>query len=60
MLRVLAARRMVGSCVFCRIVSREAPAAVLREDERFIVFPDISPAAAHHLLVVPKVEAGAG
>jgi diadenosine tetraphosphate (Ap4A) HIT family hydrolase len=25
------------------------------QDEQFLVFPDISPAAEHHLLVIPKV-----
>ena len=50
-----AARKTSGSCVFCSIVSKEAPANILREEERFLVFPDISPAAEHHLLVIPKV-----
>lgn len=25
------------------------------QDDQFLVFPDISPAAQHHLLVIPKV-----
>ena len=50
----------VGICPFdnylCRrIVAKEAPANILFEDDRFVVFPDISPAAKVHLLVITKV-----
>ena len=42
------------SCVFCRIVDRLAPAAIIDEDEATLSFLDISPATEGHTLVVPK------
>jgi len=42
-------------CIFCKIAAKEAPAKILFEDEKFVVFPDRSPAADHHYLVIPKV-----
>ncbi len=41
-------------CVFCRIVRKELPAAVLFESERFLAFEDIRPRAPVHVLVIPK------
>jgi histidine triad (HIT) family protein len=41
---------MSDSCVFCRIIRREAPAYVVTEDERIIVFLSLE----NHPLVVPK------
>jgi len=41
-------------CVFCRIIAKEIPADVVYEDDRFIAFLDIHPAAKGHSLVVPK------
>ncbi|EKM58080.1 uncharacterized protein PHACADRAFT_139706 [Phanerochaete carnosa HHB-10118-sp] len=43
----------IPGCVFCDI-SREKGFDVVWEDETFIVFNDHSPAAKHHLLVIPK------
>ncbi len=40
--------------LFERIVAREIPADIVREDERCIAFHDISPQAPTHILVVPK------
>jgi histidine triad (HIT) family protein len=42
------------NCIFCRIVRGEVPAKKVHEDNEFIVFPDIHPAAPVHLLMVPK------
>jgi histidine triad (HIT) family protein len=42
------------SCVFCRIVEREAPAEILRESDRVMAFRDIDPKAPTHILVIPK------
>ena len=42
------------NCIFCRIVKGELPAKRIHEDDEFIVFPDIHPAAPVHLLMVPK------
>jgi histidine triad (HIT) family protein len=45
---------MSDSCLFCRIVRREIPASVIREDERTLAFRDIDPKAPTHVLVIPK------
>jgi len=45
---------MTGDCLFCKIVNREIPSEFLYEDDDFVVFRDINPAAPVHLLVVPK------
>jgi histidine triad (HIT) family protein len=42
------------SCIFCRIIEKKAPAKVFLEEKDIIVFADILPRAAIHLLVVPK------
>lgn len=42
------------SCLFCRIVAREVPAAVVHEDDDLLAFRDITPRAPLHVLVVPK------
>ena len=41
-------------CVFCKIVSGEVPSNIVYQDEKLIVFPDISPLAPKHLLIIPK------
>jgi histidine triad (HIT) family protein len=45
---------MPEDCLFCRIVNRELPSEFLYEDDVFVVFKDINPAAPVHLLLVPK------
>jgi histidine triad (HIT) family protein len=45
---------MPDTCLFCRIVRREIPAAVVWEDEHSLAFRDIDPKAPTHLLVIPK------
>lgn len=44
----------MAECLFCRIIRREIPAGVVHEDDRALVFKDISPQAPTHLLIVPK------
>lgn len=41
-------------CIFCKIVNKEVPSNILLESDSLIVFPDISPKAPVHLLVVSK------
>lgn len=41
-------------CLFCRIVSGEIPASVVRQTERTVAFRDVSPQAPTHVLVVPR------
>ena len=42
------------SCIFCRIVRKQAPASVVYEDEAVIAFLDIRPLNMGHTLVIPK------
>ncbi len=42
------------NCLFCRIVAREIPAKIAREDDTVLAFHDIAPKAPTHVLVVPK------
>ena len=41
-------------CLFCKIVSREIPAAIVYEDDRVLAFNDINAQAPLHVLVIPK------
>ena len=43
-----------SECIFCKIVSGELPATVIREDQRTVAFMDINPATRGHALVVPR------
>ena len=45
---------MPDDCLFCKIVNREVPSEFLYEDDDYVVFRDIHPAAPVHLLLVPK------
>ena len=45
---------MFSNCLFCKIISREIPTRFLYEDDDYVVFKDIKPAAPVHLLLVPK------
>jgi len=44
----------VGACIFCRIVGGDAPAHVVCEDARTLVFMDIAPVSDGHTLIIPK------
>lgn len=44
------------STIFGKIIRREAPADIVYEDDRVLVFKDINPQARVHLLVIPKKE----
>lgn len=46
---------MPEDCLFCKIVNREIPTDFLYEDDTYVVFRDIHPAAPVHLLLVPKL-----
>jgi len=41
-------------CLFCKIVAGEIPSEQVYSDEQLIVFKDINPKAAVHLLIVPR------
>ena len=42
------------TCLFCRIVRGEIPAAVVAESDTALAFRDIDPKAPLHALVIPK------
>ncbi len=42
--------------IFTRIVNREIPAHILRENDAFLAFLDVRPIRAGHSLVIPKRE----
>src|SRR2546428_4203109 len=46
-----------GDCIFCKIVRREMPASVVREDDSTLAFLDIRPMNPGHVLVIPKTHA---
>jgi histidine triad (HIT) family protein len=48
---------MSGNCVFCRIVTRQIPAAVVHEDEQTLAFMDLGQVNPGHVLVALKAHA---
>ncbi|MFN0151044.1 MAG: histidine triad nucleotide-binding protein [bacterium] len=46
------------SCIFCRIIAKEIPARVIREDAEWLAFEDVQPQAPHHVLLVPRRHIG--
>ena len=44
------------STIFTQIINKQIPAQIEYEDKDFIVIHDINPAAAIHLLIIPKKE----
>ncbi|UVS70626.1 HIT family protein [Nitrososphaera viennensis] len=43
-----------SNCIFCKIVSGQIPARVVKQNDRAMAFLDAFPLAAGHVLVVPK------
>lgn len=41
-------------CIFCRIVNKEIPTAIVYEDDHVTAFLDVHPATKGHTLVIPK------
>ena len=46
--------RAKQGCIFCAIVSGDAPAEILDEDEHTVTMMDINPATKGHALVIPR------
>ena len=45
---------VLGDCLFCGIVAKQIPAAIVLESDKSIAFRDINPKAPVHVLVIPK------
>jgi len=41
-------------CVFCKIIKKEIPAAIVYEDDDVLAFKDVRPLAPVHVLIIPK------
>ena len=41
-------------CLFCKIVSGDVPATIVRETDTTVAFRDINPQAPTHVLVIPR------
>lgn len=42
------------NCIFCKIIKKEIPADIIKENEQFIAIIDIQPINKGHLLAIPK------
>jgi histidine triad (HIT) family protein len=42
------------NCIFCKIIGKTIPSAIVYEDNSVVAFEDVHPQAPVHLLVVPK------
>ncbi|MES2224653.1 MAG: HIT domain-containing protein, partial [Patescibacteria group bacterium] len=44
----------MNDTIFGKIIRKEVPAAVVYENQEFLCFMDINPAAKGHVLLIPK------
>ncbi|HEX2977690.1 MAG TPA: HIT domain-containing protein [Candidatus Babeliales bacterium] len=44
----------LGSCIFCKIISKEIPSSFIAETEDLVVLKDLYPKAPTHYLIIPK------
>ena len=44
----------MSDCLFCKIAAKQIPSTIVYEDEEFLAFKDINPAAPVHILIIPK------
>ena len=44
----------MSDCILCKILAGDIPSNPIYEDDKIIAFPDISPKAPVHLLVIPR------
>lgn len=47
----------MNDCLFCKIVNKKIPAAVIYEDDHALAFLDIMPRSPGHTMVIPKTHA---
>ena len=48
----------MDSCIFCKIINKEIPKEFTYESDALVAFPDISPSADVHILIVTKEHIG--
>jgi histidine triad (HIT) family protein len=44
----------MSECLFCKIVAKTIPTALVYEDDMVVAFDDINPQAPTHTLVIPR------
>lgn len=47
-----------GNCIFCRIIQKDIPNAIIYENDKFLAFMDKYPINHGHTLIVPKQHYG--
>lgn len=45
---------MSENCIFCKIVRKEIPSKLIKEDDEYFAINDINPQAPTHILIIPK------
>ena len=48
----------MSECIFCKIVAKTIPAALVYEDDLVVAFDDVNPQAPTHTLVIPRRHVG--
>lgn len=43
-----------NDCIFCKIIARQIPSAIVFENDEILAFEDIKKQAPVHLLIIPK------